>query len=296
MELRHLRHFVAVAEELHFGRAAERLHVAQPAVSAQIRRLEKELGVRLLVRSSRKVGLTEAGRAFLEEARASLDHSERAARKARQAASAEAGRLRVGLVGCTARGVLARVVGPFRGRFPEASLALRGMNTAPQIEALRAGHLDVGFVRLPSDYVAGDLEVEVVWEEPLVAVLPADHPLAALRRVGLGELSGEPFVIADRTQEPGWDRQLRDARERSGFAPAVVAETAELSVALGLVGVGAGVTLLPASARGLKAAGVVYRTLAPPAPKTTLSVAYSPASLSPTAREFLEFARDPARR
>ena len=125
MELRHLRPFVAVAEELHFGRAAERLHVAQPAVSAQIRWLEKELGVRLLVRSSRSVRLTEAGRAFLEDARASLHLSERAVRRARRAASGEEGRVRVGLVGSAIHSVLTGVMASFRERFPEVLLTPR---------------------------------------------------------------------------------------------------------------------------------------------------------------------------
>lgn len=300
MELRHLRHFVAVAEELHFGRAAERLRVAQPAVSAQVRRLEGELGVRLFERSSRGVRLTGAGRAFLEDARASLNHSERAVLKARKAASGEEGRVRVGMVGSAAHGVLTGVVGPFYGRFPGVSLVPHEMNTAPQIEALGEGRLDVGFLRAPPDNDLGDLETETFAEEPMVAVLPAGHPLAGSRRVKLDELSAEPFVVPDRAREPGLGRQLQEARERRGFAPEVVAESSELWVTLGLVAAGVGVTLLPASARNLKSAGVVYRTLAPPAPTARLSVAWSPASLSPPARALLGFARTlaggPARR
>lgn len=296
MELRHLRYFVAVAEELHFGRAAERLRVAQPAVSAQVRRLEEELGVRLLVRSSRSVRLTEAGHAFLEDARASLDHSERAVRRARRAASGEEGRVRVGLVGNATYGVLTEVVGPFRKRFPQVLLVPHEMNTVAQVEALRAGRLDVGFLYLPSDHGHEDLEAETLAEEPLVAVLPASHPLAGSTRVKLGAMSREPFVLADWAQEPGWNEQLWDACKEVGFVPEATEEATDLSVALGLVAAGVGVTLLPASARNLKISGVVYRGLARLVPTVKLSVAWVRASPSPATRTFLGFAKDSARR
>ena len=150
MELRHLRYFVAVAEELHFGRAAKRLHIVQPTLSAQIARLEEELGVSLLYRTKRKVELTEAGRAFLAEAHKTLEHSERAVREARRAASGEAGRLAVGLVGSATYGVLTEVLGLYSERFPDVQLAPHEMNTVGQIEALREGSIQVGFLRLRS--------------------------------------------------------------------------------------------------------------------------------------------------
>lgn len=292
MELRHLRYFVAVAEELHFGRAAERLRVVQPAVTQQIRRLERELGLRLLVRSSRGVLLTEAGSAFLRGARASLDYSERAVLEARRAASGEEGRVRVGLVGSAAHGVLTGIARPFGERFPGVSLAPREMNSLPQTEALRAGRLDVGFLYLPPDRGFGDLEAEPFAEEPLVAVLPASHPLADSRRVRLEAMSEELFVVADRTREPGWDEQFRDACRGHGFVPKVAAETTELLVALGLVAAGAGVALLPASVCDLKVDGVAYRQLTTPAPAVRLSVAWSRQSPPPAARTFLGFARE----
>lgn len=292
MELRHLRYFVAVAEELHFGHAAERLRVVQPAVSAQIRRLERELDLQLFVRSSRGVRLTEVGRAFLEDARASLDHSERAVRKARKAASGEVGRVRVGLIGSATYHVLTEVVGPFRERFPEVLLAPREMDAVSQVEALKAERLDVGFLHLPSNHGHEDLQTETFVEEPLVAVLPVSHPLAGSTRVGLGEISGGPFVLADRAQEPGWNEQLRDAFGGVGSVPEATEEATDLTVALGLVTAGVGVTLLPASARNLRMSGVVYRELTTPAPTVELSVAWSRASLPPAARAFLEFTTD----
>ncbi len=295
MELRHLRYFVAVAEELHFGRAAERLHVAQPAVSAQIRRLEEELGVRLLERSSRGVRLTEAGSVFLADARASLDHSERAARRAKRAASGEEGHVLLGLVGGATHGILTGVMGPFRERFPRVSLAPREMNTLPQAAALGTGHLDVGFVYLPPDRNLDGLEAETFAEEPLVAALPESHPLAASTRVELSAMFKEPFVVVDPTQEPGWNEQLWGSREGVGFVPKVAVEANELSVALGVVAAGVGVALLPASARGMRTSGVVYRELAPPTPTVRLSVAWGRRPLSPAARTFLEFVRDRAR-
>jgi DNA-binding transcriptional LysR family regulator len=187
-------------------------------------------------------------------------------------------------------------VAPFRERFPEVLISPRKMNTVPQLEALRAGHLDIGFLRLPFDHGLEDLEAETFAKEPLVAVLPVSHPLARSRRVSLGAMSGEPFVIIDRTQEPGWDEQLWDARNGVCFAPEVAAETSELSVVLGLVAAGVGVTLLPTSVRNLKTAGVAYRSLGSPAPSVELSIAWNRVSLPPAARAFLEFTRESAHR
>ena len=149
---------------------------------------------------------------------------------------------------------------------------------------------------MPSDHGLEDLEAETFAEEPLVAVLPASHPLARSRRVRLGAMSGEPFVIIDRMQEPGWEEQLWDAHKGVGFVSKVAAETSELSVVLGLVAAGMGVTLLPASVRNLKTAGVAYRSLGTPAPSVELSVAWSQAPLPPAAHAFLEFTRNSAHR
>ncbi|QIN80138.1 hypothetical protein GBA65_18255 [Rubrobacter marinus] len=144
----------------------------------------------------------------------------------------------MGVVRSATHGVLTGLVGPFGERFPGVSLAAREMNSLAQVEALGAGRLDVGFLYLPPDRGPGDLEAETFAEEPLVAVLPAYHPLADSRRVRLDAMFGEPFVVADRAREPGWNEQFREACKGHGFAPGVAVETTELLVALGFVAAG----------------------------------------------------------
>ena len=296
MELRHLRYFVAVAEELHFGRAAKRLHIVQPTLSAQIARLEEELGVPLLYRTKRKVELTEAGKAFLREARQTLEQSERAAREARRAASGQTGRLAVGLVGSATYSVLTEVMSIYRERFPDVQLAPREMNTVDQIEALREGSIQIGFLRPSSDYDTEDLEFEVFIREPIMAVLPKDHRISAMKVVPLKALAGEPFVTADPEREPGFHEQVMHACQAAGFTPKVVQEVTEMQVGLGL---GAASTelvgLLPASVRNLRTTGVVFKRLAKPVPEMTLYIAWHPDDLSPAASAFLDLAKQVAR-
>lgn len=296
VELRHLRYFLAVAEELHFGRAAKRVHIVQPTLSAQIARLEEDLGVQLLDRTKRSVKLTEAGRVFLEEARRTLDQSERAAREARRAADGETGRLAVGLVGSATYSVLTEVLSLYHKRFPEVALALREMNTVDQVEALYDERIEVGFLHLPSGYENDDLEVKAFSREPLMAVLPRVHPLSSARRVPLETLAGEPFVIPSQKQEPGYYEQLVAVCERAGFAPKVVQEVSEMQVGLSLSAMGVGIGLLPAAVRSLKATGTVYRKLAEPVPEMELSVARRRGAMSPVVRTFFDVAEQVARR
>ena len=289
MELRHLRYFVAVAEELHFGRAAKRLHIVQPTLSAQIARLEEELGVSLLYRTKRKVELTEAGRAFLAEEHKTLERSERAVREARRAASGEAGRLAVGLVGSATYGVLTEVLGLYSERFPDVQLAPREMNTVGQIEALREGSIQVGFLRPRSDFDAEDLRIEIFTREPMMAVLPREHQLCASKVVPLKALAGEPFVLPAREREPGFCEQVANACREAGFVPRVAQEVTEMQVGLGLGAAGMKyVGLLPASVRNIKTTGVVFKKLAKPVPEMTLFIAWRPEGVSPAARAFLD--------
>ena len=297
MELRHLRYFVAVAEELHFGRAAKRLHIVQPTLSAQIVRLEEELGVPLLYRTKRRVELTSAGRAFLPEARRTLEQSERAVREARRAASGKTGRLAIGLVGSATYSVLTEVLSVYRERFPDVILAPREMNTVGQVEALREGTIEVGFLRPPSDFDMEDLKIEVLVREPMVVVLPKEHRLSSLKLVPLNFLAGESFVLPSREREPGFYEQVKRACQDAGFAPRVAQEVTEMQVGLGLGASGMGVVgLLPASVRNIKATGIVFKKLAKPVPQMELSVAWRPETLSPAARAFLDVAAQIARR
>ena len=188
VELRHLRYFVAVAEELHFGRAAERLRVAQPGLSQQIQALERALGVALFDRTSRRVELTAAGALLLAEGKRALAQTERALDRARRAGRGEVGRLTVAAIGSATYDVLPALLREHRRRYPEVELVLREMSTPAQVHALRSGEIDVGFLRLPAD--TRDLVASTVREETMLLMLPESHPLAAHAEVPLAALAG----------------------------------------------------------------------------------------------------------
>ena len=176
MELRHLRYFVVVAEELHFRRAAERLHMSQPPLSQQIRQLEEEIGATLLLRNQRQVELTAAGQAFFIRAREILDAVEDAARQARRVQRGEVGRLAVGFVGSAMYSFVPELLRTFRDHAPDITLRLHELGTSEQLRQLEDGRLDVGFIRVPR--ARPELKIETVVEEPVVAALPDAHPLA----------------------------------------------------------------------------------------------------------------------
>lgn len=285
MELRHLRYFVAVAEELHFGRAAARLNIAQPPLSQQIRRLEEMLQVPLFRRTRRRVELTDAGRAFLEGAREALRQVEAAVHRARRADAGEIGHLALGFVGSAAVSVLPDLVRRLRSRFPGVKLALVEQTTAQQVEALLAGRLQAGLVRPP--LVARGLEVRTVAREPLVVALPAGHPLAAGRDVPLPSLAGEPFVLFPREQGPGLHDLVLAACAEAGFSPAVVQEATQMQTIVGLVAAGLGVALVPGSVRRYRQRGVVFRPLRGPVPTVDLAVAWRRGDPSAVLQAFL---------
>lgn len=290
MELRHLRYFLAVSEELHFGRAANRLHVSQPPLSQQIRHLEAELGVELFARTRRRVRLTEAGRAFAGEARVLLERLGQATQTVKRIARGETGSLAVGFITSATFGALPHIYRRFRERHPDVVLVLSELSTAEQVEALQAGNLHVGMARPPM--LADGLVTEPLGEEPLVAALPARHPLATMATLPLRALGPEPFVLFPRHPRPGWIDVVLEACRSAGFRPAVVQEALELSTAVALVGAGVGVSLVPASAQALRLRGVVYRPLRPPVPTTRLVAVRRAEGAPPAALRFLEVARE----
>jgi DNA-binding transcriptional LysR family regulator len=283
MELRHLRYFVAVAEELHFSRAAARVHVAQPALSRQIRALEEEMGLRLFERDRRRVALTAAGAAFFEEARSVLGDVDRAVETARRAARGEHGALRIGYVPAGVFTGLPDLVRAFRRRLPGVDVRLQEMNPAMQVEALLADRVDVGFVRGPVHEPA--LAAKTVLEEPLVAALPAGHRLGGHTRLGLAMLAGEPFVLQARSRGPGSHDQILAICRSAGFSPRVVQEGSNIDV-LSLVASGAGVAIVPTSLRVIRRAGVIFRPLRE-RPVTQLNMVWRKTATSPVLREFL---------
>ncbi len=293
MELRHLRYFIAVAEELHFGRAAQRLYIAQPPLSQQIQQLERELGFALFHRTNRRVSLTPAGQAFLDEARATISHLEEAVRSSRRVARGEVGWLGIGFVGTAIYRLLPAALSAYRRRYPEVDLVLRELVSARQAQALRDRRIHVGLARPP--VIEEGLVGEPLLEEPLLAALPALHPLAARTQIPLPALAEEPFILFPRNPKPSYADFLISACEEAGFRPHVAQEAAEIHTAIALVAAGLGVTLVPASARSVHWEGMVYRPLAEPAPRTTLAAVYRRDDTSPVLESFLEVLRQVSR-
>jgi DNA-binding transcriptional LysR family regulator len=262
MELRHLRYFVAVAEELNFGRAARRLHIAQPPLSRQIRDLEREIGTALFERGSRGVELTPAGRAFLPEVRLALAQSERAQRAALRAASGETGRLRVGFVeAATHSGILPDVLSFFRMHLPGIGLSLLEMDSAQQTEALREGRIDLGIASGPPLDSDRWLHAEAVFLEPLVLAVPAGHPLAGRKRFALADLAGESFILVPRYAGPALHDDIIARCRAAAFSPRIVQEAAGWHTMVSLVSAGVGVAFVPRSLARLHETDVTFRAV-----------------------------------
>lgn len=290
MELRHLRYFVAVGETLHFGRAAERLRIAQPPLSQQIRRLEEELGVRLLHRTSRHVELTDAGRLFLIEARRTLVQADRAARIAMRADRGEVGRLTIGYMASAELSVFPTILPAFRKRHPGVHIALQILSPREQFQGLRAGRLQAGFVRLPA--TDRTLSVVPVFREPLVAVLPESHALARRGTVSLRALRNETLVLFPRQHAPGYYDFLMRICRQSGLDPKLVHESEKLQTIVSLVAMGRGVSLMPRCVVNLARKGVLCRPLRPGAPDTELGLVYDPTNRSNLVRAFVSLTKD----
>ena len=287
MDLRHLRHFVAVAEELHFSRAAARLGIGQPPLSQSIQSLEAALGVRLFERTKRRVALTEAGQTLLREARAILAHTERAVLLTRRAARGEVGELRVGFTAASPfQPVVPRLIDAYRRASPDVHLTLVEMPSKPQIAALAENRLDVGFIREPLDPPGEALCFRPILREPLLAVLRADHPLAALDPVPLAALADQPFVFYPQEYGTATHEQVMALCAGAGFRPTIAQEAREAFTIIGLIAAGLGVSILPANLRQVAVADVVYRRLDTPAAHTTLTLAHRRGDRSPLVRAF----------
>jgi DNA-binding transcriptional LysR family regulator len=288
MELRQLRYFVAVAEELHFRRAAARLHMSQPPLSNQLRLLEEELGCPLMIRSRRRVELTAAGEAFLRDAKAVLGELGEAVQTARRIHAGRAGLLRISFVGSALLSLVPDLVKRYRAARPDVELQLRERSTEDQLRDLRAGALDVALLPLPVD--APDLRTEVLLRERAVAALPAAHPLAALKRVPLRRLAAEPLVLFPRTQAPGLHDRLLSSLTGPDGPPVVAQYAPETQTIVGLVAAEIGVSLVQASVQRLALPGVTYRPVAG-APTIELAALLPPGQESRPARDFVNLAR-----
>jgi len=296
MELRHLRYFEAVAEELNFRRAARRMNVTQPSLSTQIRQLEEEMQARLLERDTHRVSLTPAGRRFLEDCRKLLRDAAESARTARRISRGEAGQLAIGFVASLGHGLLPRVLRAYRKKYPDVDLRLAEMDTTEQIEALAARRLDVGFIGLGLPRETSDLSLELVAEEKLVAVLPQDHPLAtadgrAVASVPLRALEGERLLLSARQSAPIYNPWILTLCQQAGFQPYDVQEAGPPVTVLNYVAAGMGVTVLPAQFSRVPMAGVRFVPLADPAPVYRYYAAWRSQNGHVALRHLVEIAR-----
>ena len=289
IELRRLRHFVSVAEHLHFGRAASALSLSQPPLSRSIRALEEELGAPLFVRTKRRVSLTAAGAALLPEARQILRQIAALQRGAGRLASGEIGALGLGFITSAAYNVLPPLLAEFHRRHPGVRLALQEATSDAQLRALKAGEIDLGLVVPPAD--DHELEYLPVHRDQLIAALPAANYRRAPPRIALKSLADTPFILFPRQMGIGlYDATVSYCR-RAGFSPRIEQEAIQMPTIVSLVAAGMGVALVPASLMHLKRSGVVYRPLVEKSPFVETSLAWKPGNDSPSLAAFLALAR-----
>ncbi len=290
VELRHLRYFVAVAEELHFGRAALRLHLAQPPLSQQIRKLEEILGHALFVRTSRAVRLTAAGEVFLDRARRTLRTVKEDLAEARSVGRGEVGSLRVGFIGSGMLTPLPAMLGRYRRKHPKADLQLREAMSSQIMQAILEGTVDVGFLR--DGGPAAGLQVEGLFSEPFVAVLPAGHSLAGRKTISAAALREEPFVFFPQVAgQVAYDKTLSLCEEQ-GFRPRIVQEAPQWLTVLRLVGAGLGVSIAPACVEKIAAPDVVCVRLSHAHARSDIELAWREGEDRAIVTAFCELARE----
>lgn len=290
MELRHLRYFVCVADELHFGRAAQKLGVSQPPLSQQIRALEDQLGVQLFNRSSRRVALTEPGRLFLQEARATLAQADHAIEVAHRAARGEFGRLALGF-NASAPFVpeVAHALYDFRQLYPEVKIELSELSAPAQIEALGIGDIDIGVQRSPTlpDLPPGISATHLLDERLYVAMRP-DHKLATKQSLSFRDLDGEAMILYARHQKGSFASQLLAILHDAGAEPRVVQDVREVTTLFGLVTAGLGITILAESLCALQPAKLLYRPLRGKRGMSSMWMLHSEPITALSARQFLD--------
>jgi len=293
MELRHLRYFLAVAEELHFGRAAARLHISQPPLSQQIRRLERELEATLFHRTKRHVELTNAGRVFLGEARALVAQAEQAAGNAQRASRGEIGQL---LVGCALWADFLNgpsIIRLFARRHPDVEVELRDLTAAEQVSALASGRIHVGILRPPVQ--SKGLLSERLLSESLVVAFPRGHPFRSYDRVPWRALADQPYVLCSRRRAPAFEAVVARACHEAGVTLKVRYEVEHPQTVLAIVEAGLAVSLVPASLQMVKRPGVAYRRLWPRGPALETVIAWRREADQPLVQAFIEVAREVAR-
>lgn len=290
IELRQFRQFIAVAEELSFRRAAERLNMAQPPLTATIQRLEDEIGTTLIERTNRITRLTEAGQIFLKEARKTVEQAERAMLAARQAGEGLTGLLRISFVASAAREILPSILLRFREHHPQVKLELQEAMTAHQIELLQAGRSDLGFV-IPPLQDARDLKSEIVAQNHLVAAVPEDHALAQQEQIALTDMAHESWILFPERQGPGLHRIIHAACLQAGFTPLIGQEAPQMDTIVSLVAGGMGVALVSRALVKGGHRGVAFRELTGTGTPVRFELAVAYKELSPAIEAFLATTR-----
>jgi len=293
MDLRRLRHFNVVAETLNFSRAAERLHIAQPALSVSIQKLENELGTKLFERTAAGVLLTAPGRAALAQARRVLYHGEQLQRSVRATVDGTAGQLRIGFVGSAIYRVIPTLIPSFRAQYPDVRLILREATSASIMGMLNEEALDLGIVRTPLLQAHG-ATLQTLQRDHLLLALPQDHPLVGHEQLGLRDMASEPFIMYSASDAAGLRAYAMSACEAAGFAPNVAQEATQVPTVLALVESGLGVALVPEVMRGYREPRIAYRDLPDAVAETTLAMTYVAGTESPAAQRFIEWASEQA--
>ena len=290
MELRNLSAFVAVAEKKSFVQAATLLHLSQPAISAQIQRLEQDIGVMLFDRTRRSVKLTAAGEAFLEGARTTLGAASEAARAAQRAAMQQTERFRLGFPPSASREIVPGIVTEFHRRFPQVKLDLHSFHTSTTVTELQRSAIDMGFVRLPVE--AKGLQIIPAHQEPMMLCLPPGHPLCSAQRVTVADLRSERFIMYERKWAPGfYDRIVRRCND-AGFTPIVSNEIDEMYLAPALVAAGEGIAILPKMVVNAPVGNTVLRELRAPDLRSEIGIAIRALDPSPMILAAVSIARD----
>ncbi|QGY41946.1 LysR family transcriptional regulator [Pseudodesulfovibrio cashew] len=287
MELRQLKYFIAVAEELHFGRAAERCHIAQPPLSQQIKRLEEELGVTLLERTSRKVSLTPEGTEFLRRCRDIRDRLEEAVNCVQDMAQGLEGQLRVGFIGPASLSKLPKAIRAFREQNPNIRLDFSAQSTTEQLPMLRGDRLDIAFVRLFGHDTRG-LDTLLFLREPYVLAVPEGHAFTSRERIDITDLEDEPLIFNQRIAQPALYRSLIGSFHKAGFMPSIVQEVNTEQSTVALVATGLGCALVPASSAGDRRSGVVFRPLDGDLPQWEITALWKKKNESVLLRKFLD--------
>ncbi|MCO8044336.1 LysR substrate-binding domain-containing protein [Acinetobacter bohemicus] len=272
MELRHLRYFVTVANELNFTRAAEKLNTVQPSLSQQIKDLEREVEVQLLKRNNRKVELTEAGQAFLKEALLSLEHAERAIQVARQIAHANKDQLNIGFVPVAEMKVFPYIMPTIRAHFPEVKINFHSLTDAQQFRALKKGEIDIAFTRYIEN--AEELEHVQIFSEPLALIVPKSSPIAEQRHVSIKSLNQQDFIISDEGASPQLYKIVTDFLQQSKINVNVVQQSTNILLNVNLVGMGVGWSLVPAYVIPLLGDKIVVKNTIEPLPMIDLYASY----------------------